>query len=1261
MGGNVTNVVKKDTFSETVQIENKVLELNFSETYVLNISQFDFSNVINVPCPKISANFFSDDRKSIKITCLCDSGASFSAISSDVFDICQLQIQMKKAVRQRGDPSQADSSRLQCDGETVTNFSLCAINGEVLKLLNVRMTIIRNLSHKVILGMDVLGKLKFQIHNQTSVSLSGKLFRTDRHISVLSSHRINFGEKEMTVNQLSLSHRPFTNPDTDVTLYRIVDGSGCSFNYFCCVNFSEAELESDVKINMFHDSVKTPINSDETGIIAFNFGKVVWSGQCTLNALNNPIKKDGRKLIQENFYLNLLKKSAFEMENKTKLKEILCKYRHVFSRDETDIGLYVDEEIDVKLKDENVHPPYLRARPIPYAAKEFVRDKVKELTKNGIFEEVKKGSAYNSPCHIVMTKKEDGSTKFRLCVDYSQLNKYLIPDCYPIPRIRDIINDLDGAKYFTSIDLRSGFWNLKLKKKCRDLLSFSVGQKQLRPVRLPMGLCTSPSIFQRVMRTIMAPFLNKFVHIYIDDCIIYSKTSSEHLEHINLVLKAFEKSGILLNAEKCAFGVKELKYLGFMISDKGWQILPKRKKEIEEFKAPRNQKEVKRFIGVVGFLTPCCEKLQFLLDPLHKISGSKSKFKWTEVENEAFENIKRVILNSVMMAYPKEDPSLTLFLSTDSSEIGWGGVLSQVNEKGIECPLGFCSGAWKNAASRWDIRNKEFHALVNSLDYFYEFLFARNFVWRCDNQALAFLKNSLTGESLKKNQRILRALDFVNEFNFSFELRKGTEKEMELPDYLSRRVEPKINCISELSKINLNNFWARNECTLDEFITMQKSDPCLTSIKSFNKSKRWKFLKDRGLKMYFDKESGLAMANHKGKSKILVPEFYEETMIKFWHLPIHRSPNEISKKLEDYLFPKMNDKISRFVKRCEICCSLKPDKTFDASMTKTSTPKHPWSNIMIDLLGPYPQTERGNKFIMVTICQLTGFTVLKVLKNKSAIEIVNNFDKIFNQYGLPLSCSSDNGKEFKNDLLKTFLEKVKVSQNFSTPYRPRTQGQVERTNKEILKYQKSLMSSDSDWDKDINLIAFLVNNSYNRNIGLTPFEAFHGWKPIVPSLGTFPKSSNSDLRNIDFNLATRVMKQRLVINELFAQRELIKAESQKPEEKPFLEGTYVLYKSERPLGASKLFNPWLGQFKVIKRLDNDSYLISPKDDPRKTYIAYRGRLRPLGHVPKVVETDKTQLDNKSTKSERVESKDLELEGTKYGLRKRSDVDYRKFY
>ena len=1226
---------------------------------------FDFSTNLNEKCPIIVGKIIRG-QNSMNVHCLLDSGASFSAISTDVFNIGQTKIGMTDAERMRGEPSQADNSKLQCDGETVTNFNIHAKNGKIIKLQNVRLTIIRNLSHQVIFGMDVLGKLKFQIETKNAVSLADTLFETESQVSVINSREINFGDKVMTVSQLLLRHRPFSIPDTDATLYGIVDGSGNLFNYFCCVNFTEAELEGDVKVNMFQDSVKSCIDSEQSRhTVTANPGKILWSGQYNINALNNPIKREDRKLIKEDFYKPLASKSNFDDNFKTKLIEKLCHFRHIFSRDETDIGLYLDEEIGVKLKDREKQPPYLRARPIPFAAKNFVKEKVAELTKNGIFEEVKKGSAYNSPCHIVMTKRDDGSTKFRLCVDYSQLNKYLVPDCYPIPRIRDIINDLEGAKYFSSIDLRSGFWNLKLKKECRDLLSFSVGQKQLRPVRLPMGLCTSPSIFQRVMRTIMTQFLNKFVHIYIDDCIVYSKTQEDHLKHLNQVFKAFEKSGILLNADKCSFGVQQLNYLGFTISNSGWQILPKRRKEIQEFLQPRNQKEVKRFIGIVSFLTPCCEKLQFLLDPLHKISGSKSKFKWTEVEEKAFQDIKRVILNSVMMAYPKEDPSCTMFLSTDSSDIGWGGVLSQYDERGIERPLGFCSGAWKGASTRWDIRNKEFHALVNSLDYFYEFLFARNFVWRCDNQSLSFLKNSLSGQSLKKNQRILRALDFVNQFNFSFELKKGTEKEMCIPDYLSRRVDGQILHLSELHKIDLTNFWSRNVCTLDEFINLQKQDKDLQDIKTFMRSKRWKFLRDRGLKVEFCPETGLAQTHFNNSLKLLVPKDYEEQMIKFWHLPSHRSPNDIMRKFVGYIFPKMAEKINIFVKKCEVCCAVKPDRSFSASMTKTSTPKHPWSNIMVDLLGPYSTTLKGNKYLMVVICQLTGYTIIKVLKNKSAVEVVEKFNEIFNQYGLPLGCASDNGREFKNEKLQTFFDKLQISHNFSTPYRPRTQGQVERTNQEILKYQKILKSSDLDWDEDIGLIAFLLNNKFNRNIGLSPFEAFHGWAPIVPSLGTFPTMTNSDLRNIDFDLATRIMKHRLVINDLFAQRELIKAKRQKPEEKPLSIGTHVLYKTERPVGSSKLFNPWLGRFKIIKRIDNDSYMISPVDDIRKTYIVYRGRLRPIGQDKiKIEEKSKSEQENSKVESgtskKDVDEATLDIETKKYGLRKRS-VDYRKFY
>ena len=210
--------------------------------------------------------------------------------------------------------------------------------------------------------------------------------------------------------------------------------------------------------------------------------------------------------------------------------------------------------------------------------------------------------------------------------------------------------------------------------------------------------------------------------------------------------------------------------------------------------------------------------------------------------------------------------------------------------------------------------------------------------------------------------------------------------------------------------------------------------------------------------------------------------------------------------------------------------------------------------------------------------------------------------------------------------------------------------------------QKLLKSSELDWDDDIQLIAFLINNTFNRNIGLSPFEAFHGWAPIVPSLATFPQSKNNDLRNMNFDLATRIMKHRIVLNDIFARRESIKVKNRIPEESPLSIGTHVLFKSERPVGSSKLFNPWHGEFVVIKRVDNDSYLVSPTDDPRKQYLAYRGRLRRIGIPSKTVtKEDHEKVQEQFSPSSTSEDQPKEIKEAKYKLRNRKDTDYRKFY
>ena len=262
--------------------------------------------------------------------------------------------------------------------------------------------------------MDVLQKLNFRIDNANAVSLSGRQFnvKRGRESRVLNCRSVkHFDERrDLKVMQLALCRRPWTPSDT-ATLYEVENGSRNTFNYFCCVNSTKAELEGCVRINMLQESVKSGRNSDFRPKIRTETGKILWSGKINATALNNKVNKD-RELIDKDFYKALITKSNFKEEMKDKLKCMLLKFRHIFSRDETDIGLYIDEEVDVRLKDENVHPPYIKARPIPHAAKEFVRDKVRQLTVQGVFEEVRKGSAYNSPAHIVMQKRPDGTTKF---------------------------------------------------------------------------------------------------------------------------------------------------------------------------------------------------------------------------------------------------------------------------------------------------------------------------------------------------------------------------------------------------------------------------------------------------------------------------------------------------------------------------------------------------------------------------------------------------------------------------------------------------------------------------------------------------------------------------------------------------------------------------------------------------------------------------------------------------------------------------------
>ena len=1219
------------------------------------------------------------------VSLLIDTGASFSCMTQSLFDRLRLSIGIRHESRQRPAPIAANGMSLKCIGETVFDIKLSQ-NKNSAKISNIRFSIFKNLSSDLILGWEVIKSLNLQIKDQ------GTTLGLDNINIPLGQGELRHGESQNLVTTLPQEAAIVKERSSDVntTTPGSELSSGpflwapmtCSYTYKngsstvpILVSLTDDELQVAPEINMLNncDGISSEEDSSVRAQTELTQAEIVCSGNWDLTNITSPVVRDKRSLIEKGFVDECTSCSDISEPGKRILKSILLKFREIFSANEFDVGLYDDETFSVSLNDQNELPPYVKPRVIGLGAEKFVSDHMKDMISKKIFEPCPQGNPTNSPCHIVTTMKGDKKS-FRFCIDYSILNKYIKPNAFPLPRISEVFSKLEGSKFFTSLDLRKGFWNLKIDEKSSNLLSFSVGTRQYRPLRLPMGLKISPGLFQKVMIDIVADYVDKFVVVYIDDCLIFSKTETDHLEHIKLVLEQFKKSGILLNHTKCQFGKNKLEYLGFEISHKGYRPRPDKVLAIRNFPTPKNTTQVKRFIGCVSFLTKCIPSLQYYLDPLHSISGRKSNFKWTDVQKECFNKIKKMVENSCMMAFPSTDRRRTLYLTTDASALGFGSMLSQLQPDGSEKPLGFYSSKFKGAEINYEIRVKEMLAFYKSLDFFHDFIYFRNFVWRTDNRALLYYQNNLNNKSVRKDNKILRWLDFINQHSFAIELHSGKSDILAIPDALSRQYEGSPTTISELATIDITKFWINSTCSLDEFIKHQQNDENLNNFVNKNKCPSWASI---GKNFKIINENNLLRGKlASGLIVTLVPESLEQQLIEFYHLPMHKNLKNILRELKQhFIFPKMRAKVLRFIKECRECVAFKPDRSMKLTENKTSTPNHPWQQLQMDLIGPIGQTDRGNRYILTVVDCLTRYTFLTPIPTKEGKCVLQALKNIFAQYGPPLSIQSDNGREFVNDSLKTFFELMNIAFKTSTPHRPQSQGMVERTNQKVVKFLKMFKSQDHSWDDDIPLVTFAINMELNRHTGYTPFQLFHGWSILTPSFLTKDSTlltNMNDLRNVNYNIANAVAKHRRTLTQVFVGDETRKAKTATRRKiDPLTVGTKVLFRFQRPIGSTKLFEEWKGLYNIKKVLDNDAYLINSDDDPRKEYVAFRPRLKVFGIPVKarsgMAENNKGSLKEenevKTSAKSNISEPPSEAETTpkNYNLRQNRNNDYRKFY
>ena len=472
--------------------------------------------------------------------------------------------------------------------------------------------------------------------------------------------------------------------------------------------------------------------------------------------------------------------------------EALCEQQHeAFSKNNKDIGRtqLIEMEIDTGDSLPVAQSPYT----LPLKHYDWVRQEIETLEKSGVIE--RSLSRWASPVIVVPKKSApDEPPRRRLCVDYRKVNA-LQPEVkrtdkgtgclslYPLPKIDEMFSKLGGARIFSTIDLRSGYYHIGLTRESRAKSAFVVPMGKWQFKRTPFGLSQAPAYFQLLIDQVLMG-CSGFAMGYLDDIIIFSKTEEEHLQHLEEIFIRLRKFGLKMKREKCSFFKKHIQYLGHLVSEDGFEPLPEKLESIRKMPAPRTAKEVKQFLGLIGYYRKFVPRFADISRPLTKLTRRNVVFEWTDQCSKAFNHLRELLMEYPILRYP--DPKQGYILYTDASGIGWSGVLTQehLDEKGKSKnhPICYVSGQFRGSQLNWAALTKEAYAIYMSVRRLSFYVTDAEVTIRSDHLPLKKFLNKQTMNSKVNNWAVE-----LEQFRLHLEWIPGTRNL--LADSLSRLLD----------------------------------------------------------------------------------------------------------------------------------------------------------------------------------------------------------------------------------------------------------------------------------------------------------------------------------------------------------------------------------------------------------------------------------------------------------------------------------------
>ena len=401
-------------------------------------------------------------------------------------------------------------------------------------------------------------------------------------------------------------------------------------------------------------------------------------------------------------------------------------------------------------------------------------EETKEL-QNQVGELMERGYVRESmsPCAVpvILVPKKDGT--WRMCVDCRAINNITVKYRHPIPRLDDMFDELHGSCIFSKIDLKSGYHQIIMKEGDEWKTAFKTKYGLYEWLVMPFRLTNAPSTFMRLMNHVLRAFIGKFLVVYFDDILIYSKNLDDHLTHLKFVLDVLRKERLFANLKKCTFCTDKLVFLGFVVSAQGIQVDEEKVRAIQDWPSPTSVSKVRSFHGLASFYRRFVKDFSSIAAPITEVIKKDVGFKWGEEQEKAFQLIKEKLTHAPLLALPNF--AKTFEVECDASGLGIGAVLMQEGR-----PIAYFSEKLSGAALKYPTYDKELYALVRALETWQHYLWPKEFVIHTDHESLKHLKGQH-----KLNKRHARWMEFVETFPYVIRYKQG--KENIVADALSRR------------------------------------------------------------------------------------------------------------------------------------------------------------------------------------------------------------------------------------------------------------------------------------------------------------------------------------------------------------------------------------------------------------------------------------------------------------------------------------------